>query len=107
MGGPTVPSVPVTEHLREGELEQELARVEDRRDPPVPVIVRTLLPGELVDVELLGWARAPRGAEGIWGLVRGLREYAPGFWAEFLWWTAADSIRLRPDGVAQPWTGTT
>lgn len=84
----------ITEHLRPGQLERELGKVEDRREPAVPVVVRTLLPGQLVDVELLGWAHAPNGAAGLYGLVRGLREYAPGFGAEFLWWSAADSINL-------------
>lgn len=96
----------ITEHLRAGQLERELGKVEDRREPPLPVLVRTTLPGELRDVELLGWAHAPNGAPGLYGLVRGLREYSPGFWAEFLWWHTAEDVRVRPPGIAQPATAT-
>lgn len=85
----------ITEHLQPGRLERELAKVEERRDPPVPVVVRTLLDGETRDVQLHGWARSPRGSEGLWGLVTGLREYAPGFWAEVCWWLAAENVRPR------------
>lgn len=94
----------ITEHLAPGRLERELGKVEDRREPPVPVLVRTTLPGRLVDVALLGWAHAPNGSPGLYGLVRGLREYAPGFWAEFLWWRRAEELRVLP--AAQPATAT-
>jgi hypothetical protein len=99
-----VRAVVITEHLHPGQLERELGKVEDRREPPVPVLVRTTLPGQLVDVALLGWAHGPNGAPGLYGLVRGLREYAPGFWAEFLWWQSAEDLRVLPS--AQPATAT-
>lgn len=83
----------ITEHLRDGELEEELAKLDEPRDPPVPVAVRPLHEGETVDVVLHGWARNPRGAEGMWGLVTGVREHAPGFWAEFCWWLSSENIR--------------
>lgn len=86
----------ITEHLQPDQLEYELGLVEHRRDPPVPVEVRSLHPGATRDVVLYGWARNPRGAAGMWGLVTGLREYAPGFLAEFCWWTSSENIRPRP-----------
>lgn len=88
-----MPPVVVTEHLVPGRLVRELRKVEYLRDPPVPVEVRRLLPGQQCGTVLLGWAHAPNGAGGLYGLVWGLREYAPGFWAEFLWWAAVDAIR--------------
>lgn len=86
----------VTEHLREGQLEYELGKVEQRRDPPVPVVVRLLLDGAEHDGVLHGWAANPNGADDGWrGLVYLVREYAPGFEAESLHWVRAEDIRPR------------
>lgn len=95
-GARTVAVVTVTEHLRPGQLEYELAKVEARRDPPVPVTVWLLLDGAWHDAELLGWARNPNGSSGaLMGLVFLVREYAPGFEAELLTWAPVENIRLR------------
>ena len=83
----------VTEHLRPGQLEAELVKVEERRDPPVPVEV-FLLDGWHPGV-LHGWSRNPRGVDGLWGLCVGLRAYSPGYAAEFCTWLTAESIRQR------------
>ena len=86
----------MVEHLREGRLEQELAKVEDRRDPPVPVIAWLLLDGAEHDGLLLGWSANPNGSDDGWrGLVRLVREFAPGFWTEALHWVPAEQIRQR------------
>lgn len=85
--------VRITEHLREGQLEAELAKVDERRDPPVPVVARVL--DDWWDGELHGWARNPRGVDGMWGLVFLLREYAHGFWAEHLSWVRSEDVRPR------------
>jgi hypothetical protein len=61
----------------------------------VPVDVRAALPGETRDAVLHGWSSNPRGVDGMWGLVTGVREYADGFWAEFCWWVAAENVRQR------------
>ena len=95
-GARTVGAVAVTEHLRPGQLEEELAKVEQLRDPPVPVTVWLLLDGREHDADLLGWARSPNGdSGGLMGLVFLLREYAPGFHAELLTWAAVENIRPR------------
>lgn len=100
--------MPITEHLRPGQLEEELAKVEQPREPPVPVDVRPLMEGATAEMVLHGWARSPRGTDGLWGLVTGLRTYAPGFEAEVCWWLAADNIRPREQEAARlpspPWT---
>lgn len=84
----------MTQHLHAGELEEQLAKVEDRRDPPVPVVVRLLLDGAEHEAELHGWSSDPNGANDGWrGLVFLVREYAPGFGAEALMWTRAENIR--------------
>ena len=83
----------VTEHLRPGQVEAELVKVEDVRDPPVPV--EAWLLDAWWPAELHGWARNPRGVDGMWGLCVGLREYAPGYAAEFCTWVAAEGIRQR------------
>lgn len=84
----------ITEHLAPGRLEQELAKVEQRRDPPVAVWA--LRDGVEVAGELHGWAENPRGSNDGWrGLVQGVREYAPGFWAEYLSWVRAEQVRER------------
>jgi hypothetical protein len=87
----------IVEHLRQGQLDFELAQAEELRDPPVPVAVWLLLDGREHDGLLYGWAPNPRGANDGWrGLVRGVREFAPGFEAEFLTWVRAEDIRQRP-----------
>ena len=46
--------------------------------------------------ELYGWAANPNGADDGWrGLVVAPREFARGFWAEFLGWVRAEQIRQR------------
>lgn len=85
----------IVEHLREGQLDYELALCEEWREPPVPVTVRFL--DEWHDALLYGWAANPRGANDGWrGLVSGVREFAPGFHAEFLTWVRAENIRPDP-----------
>lgn len=75
-------------------LQAELAKVTDRRDPPVPVRVWLLLDGTEVDGVLHGWATNPNGGDdGLRGLVVAVREYAPGFFAEYCGWQLASSIR--------------
>lgn len=88
--------VRITEHLAPGRLEAELAKVEDRRDPPVSVVVRLPLDGGEHEGLLYGWAANPRGAGGgTRGLVVLVREYTPGFAAELLTWVRAESVRQR------------
>lgn len=92
-------TVRITEHLAPGRLEQELAKVEQRRDPPVPVWAWLLLDSAEHAGELYGWAENPRGSGDGWrGLVRGVRQYAPGFHAEYLAWVRAEQIRQRDPG---------
>lgn len=85
--------VAITEHLRPGQLEHELGKIEDPRDPPMPVIVRR--GGVDHEAVLHGWSRNPRGVAGMWALVTGVRPYAPGFEAEFCWWVTAEDVRPR------------
>jgi len=103
-GAPTVVGVGeerrlVTGHLPEGELERELARVTDRRDPPVPVDGWLRLDSRWTAGELHGWRMGSTGAETgrLVGMVTGLREYAPGFWCEYLLWLFTEQLRIRPD----------
>lgn len=89
-------AVRITEHLRAGLLEHEMAKVEQRRDPPVPVTVWLLLDGQEHDGELLGWASSPNGSSGeLAGLVFLVREYAAGFGAELLTWVRSEDVRPR------------
>ena len=84
------------QRLPDGRLEYELAKVTDRRDPPVEVTAWLLLDGQEWDGELFGWSLNPHGgADGLRGLVKLVREYAPGFWAETLLWVPADQVRPR------------
>lgn len=88
----------VVEHLREGKLDYELTKLDERRDPPVPVTALLLFDCPEVDGLLYGWSTNPNGAGDGWrGLVRGVREFAPGFEAEFLTWVRAEHIRQRID----------
>ena len=62
----------------------------------MPVSAWLFLDGREWDGELYGWSENPNGADDGWrGLVVGVREYAPGFLAEFCQWIPADSIRPR------------
>ena len=84
------------QRLPPGRLDEELAKVVDRRDPPVPVRVWLLIDGQEHDAELLGWAPNPRrGDDGLRGLVRLVREFAPGFFAEMLAWVPVHDVRQR------------
>jgi hypothetical protein len=77
-------------------IAEECEKVTDRRDPPVPVWVWLTLDGREWAGELLGWADNPNGADdGLRGLVLAPREYAAGFWAEYLGWVRAEHIRRR------------
>ena len=77
-------------------LAEELGKVEDPRDPPVPVTAWLFLDGREWDGELLGWAVNPNGGDdGLRGLCVLAREYAPGFWTEALLWVPAEAIRQR------------
>ena len=84
------------QRLPAGRLDEELTRVEDRRDPPVPITAWLLLDGAEWPGLLYGWAPNPRGADdGLRGLVVLEREYAPGFVAESLHWVPAENVRRR------------
>lgn len=86
----------MVQRLREGWLEEELAKVEEVRDPPVPVVAWLALDGENHEGLLYGWAANPNGADDGWrGLVRAVREYARGFEAEFLGWVPAEHLQKR------------
>lgn len=77
-------------------LADELEKVEQRRDPPVPVWFRRSVDSEEVAGELHGWASNPNGSDDGWrGLVTAPREYAPGFWTEWVGWVRQESIRQR------------
>jgi hypothetical protein len=81
-------------------LDEELAKVEDLRDPPVPVTAWLVLDGCDRDGLLYGWSADPRGADdGLRGLVVAVREYAPGFFAEYCGWVGADHIRRRVESA--------
>ena len=84
------------QRLPPGRLDEELAKAEELRDPPVPVTVWLLLDGREWDGELLGWSQNPLGGDdGLRGLCVLAREYAPGFWTEVLLWVPAEAIRRR------------
>jgi hypothetical protein len=88
-------TVPV-QSLRPDLLEEQLDKLDEVREPPVPVTAWLLLDERNWDGELLGWAANPNGADDGWcGLVRLTREYAPGFWAEGVFWVRAERINLR------------
>jgi hypothetical protein len=84
----------MVQRLREGWLEYELTKVEQSREPPVPVWAWLSLDGREWAGELYGWAANPNGGDDGWrGLVLAPREFAPGFWAEFLGWVRAEHVR--------------
>jgi hypothetical protein len=86
----------VVEHLRGDQLDHELGKVEDLRDPPIPVMAWLLLDGAEHEGLLYGLAENPNGANDGWrGLVQLTREFAPGFWAQGLHWVPAERIRQR------------
>ena len=86
----------IVEHLREGQLEYELVKADELRDPPMPVKVWLPLDGARHDGWLHGWAATPNGgADGWRGLVYLVREFAPGFRAEFLGWVRAEDVEQR------------
>lgn len=86
------------QRLPAGRLDEELAKADEVRDPPVLVWAWLTLDSREVRGELYGWADNPNGADdGLRGLVLAPREYAPGFWAEYLGWVRAEHVRQRRD----------
>jgi hypothetical protein len=89
-------SMLVVQRLREGQLDFELAKVEQSRTPPVPVWAWLSLDSREWAGELFGWAANPNGADdGRRGLVVARREFAHRFWTEFMGWVQVDQIRQR------------
>lgn len=87
----------LVEHVPPERWARELARVTDRRDPPVAVSVWLLLDGRAWEGRLHGWAVDPLGAGGLMGLVFLVREFTPGFEAEYLHWEPVRSISRHGD----------
>jgi hypothetical protein len=84
----------MVQRVRVGAWEHERGKIDDRRDPPVPVTVWLPLDSRDWEGELWGWAANPNGGDDGWrGLVFLMREFAPGFWAEFLGWVRGEHIR--------------
>lgn len=84
-------------------VDEELAKADEVRDPPVPVTAWLLLDGQHWPGRLLGWANDPNGGnDGLRGLVHGVREYAPGFETEFLTWVRAEHIAQRGAPTDRP-----
>jgi hypothetical protein len=91
-------SAVMVQRLPEGRLEYERAKVNQPREPPLPVWAWLPLDGREWVGELYGWAANPNGADDGWrGLVVAHREFAHGFWTEFLGWVRAEHIRQRDD----------
>jgi hypothetical protein len=64
-------------------------------DPLVSVTVAHRF-DSVLDGLLYGWAANPNGANDGWrGLVSGVREFAPGYEAEFLTWVRAEDVKQR------------
>ena len=84
-----VPAVPITQQLKPGRVEQALAKVEERRAPPVAVEVSLLPEGATRDRPLDGWSTNTSD-----GLLRGpcawLKEDGP--------WVLSGVSRLASDG---------
>ena len=77
-------------------LEEELDKVTDPREPPVPVEVYLGLDARWWAGELHGWAPNPNGADdALRGLVVAPREFAPGYWSEYIGWVTQDRLRQR------------
>ena len=88
----------VTEHLSAERLEQALGEITDPREPAVPVEVWLGADARWWEGVLHGWGTNPNGSSGeLRGLVTGVREYAPGFWAEFLTWATVERVRQRTE----------
>ena len=88
----------MTEHLTDDQRYRALDQVTDPREPPVPVEVFLGLDARWWDGELHGWGPNPNGSDGtLRGLVFGVREYAPGFWAEFVTWATVDRVPPRAE----------
>jgi hypothetical protein len=86
----------IVEHLREGQLDYELDKRDELQEPSVPVTAWLLVHGAAHDGLLYGWAANPNGGDDGWrGLIGGVREFAPGFAAEFLFWVRAEDIAQR------------
>lgn len=84
------------ERVTSERLDEELAKAEEVRDPPVPVWAWLMLDSQEVAAELHGWSSNPNGSDdGLRGLVTAVREYSPGFRAEFCGWVRASHIRQR------------
>lgn len=84
----------IVEHLRDGQLDHELDKCDELREPPVPVTAWLLLDSAPHDGLLYGWAANPNGSGDGWrGLVQIVREFSPGFSAEGLHWVRAEDIR--------------
>jgi hypothetical protein len=83
----------IVEHLREGQLEYELDKCDELRDPPVPVTAWLHIDSAAHDGLLYGWSANPNGANDGWrGLIFLIREFAPGFSAKLLTWVRAEGI---------------
>jgi hypothetical protein len=77
-------------------LQEEMRKVEQRRDPPVPVWFWLSVDSKEVAGELHGWAANPNGSDDGWrGLVTARREYASGFWTDWIGWVRQERIRQR------------
>jgi hypothetical protein len=88
---------PVQQTPRE-RIEEDLAKATELRDPPVLVYARLTLDGRERASHLYGWAYNPNGGnDGLRGPVLLVREYVPGFYAEFLGWIRAGDIRRREE----------
>ena len=75
-------------------LAEELRKVEQRRERPVPVWFWLSIDSREAAGELHGWASNPNGAEDGWrGLVVAPREYAAGFWTTWVGWVRQEDLR--------------
>jgi hypothetical protein len=91
------PCSQVGDGRRDGRLNEQLDKLDEVREPPVPVTACISLDERPHDGELLGWAANPNGANDGWrGGVRVTREYATGFWTEAVFRVRAEGISLRP-----------
>jgi hypothetical protein len=75
------------------QLEDELRRVRDRRDPPVEVIISRPLDDEEWPDLLHGWADDVTGDRTLRGLASYRREYAPGFYTDVVSWAHVAQLR--------------
>lgn len=58
----------IVEHLRDGQLDYELEKCDELRQPPLPVTAWLLLDSAAHDGLLYGWAANPNSADdaGLW-----------------------------------------